>query len=60
MFITIAIDLNIRDLLELEDGGIELYGAIQIRNRHADGVHTVHQRARSGGEQSAGQEQRTE
>jgi hypothetical protein len=60
MFITVAIDLNLRDLLELEDGGIEFDGPIQIRNRQADSVHTVHQRVGSGGEESAGQEQRTE
>src|SRR6188472_546580 len=60
MFITVAIDLSLRNLLELEDGGVELDGAIQIRNRQADCVHTLHQRMGSGGEDSTGQEQRTE
>jgi len=34
-------------------------GPIQIRDRQADSIHTVYQRVRSGGEESAGQEQRT-
>jgi hypothetical protein len=60
VFITVAIDLSLRNLLEMENGGIELDGTIQIRYREADSVHTVHQWVRSGGEESAGQEQRTE
>src|SRR5690349_4512150 len=60
VFIGIAIDLGLRDLLEMEDGGIEFDGPIQIRYRQADSIHTVYQRVRSGGEESAGQEQRTE
>jgi len=42
MFVVVAIDLSLRNPLELEDGGVELDGAIQIRNRQADCVHTVH------------------
>ena len=60
MFVAVAIDLSLGNLLELEDGGVELDGAVEIGNREADGVDTVDQRVRSGGEESAGQEQRTE
>ena len=58
--IDLMLIFGFRNLLEPKDRGIELDGAIQIRNGQSDGVHTAHQRVWSGDEQSAAQEQCTE